>query len=339
MVGKLLDLCSGKGVDITKIKKAHYSEVVGMDIDGKAVKFAQEYYQKRIPKPKPRAFYVRGDSGKLIWPEQATAFSESDKIYTKKYIPTKYYFDTISIQFCVHYFFKNEISLRTIMQNLNDNLKIGGYVIGTCFDGERINNSFVRTKSIEGKTSTKELLWKIDKLYTSKLSFGKNKSIYGKEIDVFVKTIGIPHKEYLVSFNFLDSVMEAYGFSKVMIKPFEEYYNELMSGHNDGTFDEKEFEKIVENAKNITEDEKRFSFLSSSFVYKKEKNSSDALLKKLIQLIEVDFKKIYGKSLKDIDGESLKDIDGEKRDDGIVVEEVDADLEHTIEDLKESGVI
>ena len=145
------------------------------------------------------------------------------------------------------------------------------------------------------------------------------KNFYGKEIDVFVKTIGIPHKEYLVSFNFLDSVMEAYGFSKVMIKPFEEYYNELISGHNDGTFDQKEFEKIVENAKNITEDEKRFSFLSSSFVYKKEKNSSDALLKKLIQLTEKE--------------------DKQKRDDNIIVEEVDGNLEHTIEDLEESGVL
>jgi mRNA (guanine-N7-)-methyltransferase len=318
MVGKLLDLCSGKGVDITKIKKAHYAEVVGMDIDGKATKFAQEFYQKRIPKPKPKAFYVRGDSSKLIWPEQATAFSESDKIYTRKYIPTKYYFDTISIQFCIHYFFKNEISLRTMMQNLNDNLKIGGYVIGTCFDGERINNSFNRTKSIEGKLPSKELLWKIDKSYTSKLLFS-GKPIYGKEIDVFVKTIGISHKEYIVSFNFLDSIMEAYGFSKVMIKPFEEYYNELMNGHNDGTFDAKEFEKIVENAKNITEIEKKFSFLSSSFIYKKEKNSPDSLLKKLIQLMEKESK--------------------EKRTNGIVVEDVNADLENAIEDLEESGII
>jgi hypothetical protein len=29
-IGKLLDLCSGKGVDITKIKKARYAEVVGI---------------------------------------------------------------------------------------------------------------------------------------------------------------------------------------------------------------------------------------------------------------------------------------------------------------------
>ena len=31
--------------------------------------------------------------------------------------------------------------------------------------------------------------------------------------------------------------------------------------------------------------------------------------------------------------------DKQKRDDDIVVEEVDGDLEHTIEDLEESGVV
>ena len=305
-IGKLLDLCSGKGVDITKIKKARYAEVVGMDIDGTAVKFAQEYYQKRVPMPKPKGYYVRGDSSKLIWPEQATAFTEADKIYTKKYIPTKYYFDTISIQFCVHYFFENEIKLRTIVQNLNDNLKIGGYVIGSCFDGERINNSFGKAKSIEGKTFSKEIMWKIEKKYTSKLSFTQ-RAMYGKEIDVFVKTIGIHHKEYLVNFKFFDAVMEAYGFKKVLITPFEEYYNELMNSEET----DSEIQKMKENAKNMSEEEKRFSFLFSSFIYKKEKNSSDELLKKLIQQMEK---------------EAIK-----KRNNNIVEEVVDADTEHTIE--------
>ena len=41
----------------------------------------------------------------------------------------------------LHYFFKDEISLRSILQNCNDNLKIGGYLIGTTFDGERIYNA------------------------------------------------------------------------------------------------------------------------------------------------------------------------------------------------------
>jgi superfamily I DNA/RNA helicase len=46
---------------------------------------------------------------------------------------------------------------------------------------------------------------------------------------------------------------------------------------------DKEFEKDVEVIKTMSEDEKRFSFLSSGFIYKKERNSSDLLLKKLIE--------------------------------------------------------
>jgi hypothetical protein len=71
----------------------------------------------------------------------------------------------------------------------------------------------------------------------------------------------------------------------------------------------------VENAKKMTEDEKKFSFLFSSFVYKKEKNSSDSLMKKLVELMEKDSQK--------------------KRDDEIVVEEVSPQLEHTIEIIKD----
>jgi DNA topoisomerase-2 len=52
---------------------------------------------------------------------------------------------------------------------------------------------------------------------------------YGKSIDVFVKTIGVVHEEYLVNFNYLDKIMGEYGFSKVFVKPFEQFYNELLN--------------------------------------------------------------------------------------------------------------
>ena len=329
--GKILDLCCGKGVDINKIKRAKYSEIVGMDIDLTGIKVAQERYRTIIPMPKPKAYYVRGDSRKLIWPEQATAFTEADKIYTKKYIPMKYYFDTVSIQFCFHYFLENEITFRTILQNINDNLKIGGHVIGTCFDGERIYKSLEGKGTIQGKTPSGEILWKIDKKYsTTKLVFDSKKSNFGKKIDVFVKSIGQVHTEYLVNFNYVDKMMEEYGFKKVMIKPFEEFYNELIDNEKElidnekekkqnsiMDLSEKELQKDIDNAERMTEDQKRFSFLSSGFIYKKEKNSSDILIKKLFQLMEKE-KKV-------------------KKKDGVFL--VDKNMEHSIEDLEEDGVL
>jgi len=285
--GKLLDLCCGKGVDINKIKRAKYAEIVGMDIDYKNIKEAQEWYKNMVPFPKPKASYFRGDSGKLIWPVQACGDTVAEKLKTKEYIPTKYLFDTISLQFCFHYFFKDEISLRTVIQNMNDNLKIGGFVIGTTFDGARLYEQLKNNEFISGKTSSSEVMWKIEKKFSStKLVFTDKKPNFGKQIDVFVKTIGVVHPEYLVNFNYLDKIMEEYGFSKVVIKPFEEFYNELIEGKNLMDLSDKELEKDIEVAKKMSEDEKRFSFMSSGFIYKKEKNSSDSLIKKLVELIE-----------------------------------------------------
>jgi predicted RNA-binding Zn-ribbon protein involved in translation (DUF1610 family) len=48
----------------------------------------------------------------------------------------------------------------------------------------------------------------------------------------------------------------------------------------------KELKKDIDVAKKMSNDEKDFSFLSSSFMYRKERNSSDSLMKKLVQLIE-----------------------------------------------------
>lgn len=284
--GKILDLCCGRGVDYQKIKRAKYSEIVGMDIDYNNIKDAQEWF-KTMGNPPPKAYYVRGDSSKLIWPEQASGFTEGDKLLTKKFIPAKYMFDTISLQFCFHYFYKDEITFRTILQNINDNLKIGGFVMGTTFDGERIYDALKKSDSILGKEFSGELMWKIDKKYgTSKLSFTEKRPYFGKQIDVLVKTIGVVHPEYLVNFKYMVKMMEDYGFSLVFIKPFEEFYNELIEGKNIMNQSEKDMEKYIETVKNMSDAEKRFSFFSSAFMFKKERNSSDALFKKLVELME-----------------------------------------------------
>ena len=311
--GKLLDLCCGKGVDFNKIKRARYAELVGMDIDYQNIKDAQEWFKNMVIPP-PKAYYVRGDSSKLIMTEQACASTETEKIYTKKFIPTKYLFDTVSLQFCFHYFLKDEISFRTLLQNINDNLKIGGFVIGTTFDGERIYEALKNKDSISGKTFSGEIMWKIDKKYTTKkMSFSEKNGNFGKEIDVYIKTIGIPHIEYLVNFNYVDNLMKEYGFSKVVLKPFEEFYQELIEGKNLMDLTDKELEKDISVAKEMSQEEKNFSFLSSGFIYKKEKNSSDALMKKLVNMMEKKGK------LKKHDGKVFK---------------VDEDTEHIIEDVE-----
>ena len=278
--GRILDLCSGKGVDIIKIKNARYRECFGMDIDAENVKYARNFYDAVVPTPKPRAFYIRGDAGRLIFPNQSCCYTESDKILFRKHVPVKYHFDTVCSLFCIHYFFKNEITLRSFLQNISDNLKIGGFFIGTCFDGIRVYEALKNESSLSGKTYTQDILWKIEKKYNKKIIFTKNKCHYGTEIDVFVKSIGNVHREYLVNFLFFDKIMEEYGFELVTRHSFEEYYQQLIeSTHPDQ-------KRMRENALKMSEEEKRFSFFNSGFMYRKVKNSSDQLLRKLVDLME-----------------------------------------------------
>ena len=284
MHGKILDGCSGKGVDITKIKNAGYAEVVGLEYDQDSVKYAISYVKSKVPRPRPQAYYVRSDLSKLIFPNQACGVTESDKIYIKKFIPKKYYFNTMSLNFCVHYFFKDEISLRTIIQNVNDVLQNEGYLIGTCFDGEKIYKELKNTNQIIGKTYDGEVMWKIEKKYKGALT-ATEKSL-GKQIDVFVQTIGNVHEEYLVNFKYFEKIMSDYGFEKILIKPFEDFYNELIKGENKMKLSDEELEKMKGFVNSMSDEEKRFSFLSSAFIFKKIENSSDKLYKKLIDLME-----------------------------------------------------
>jgi len=295
--GKILDLCSGKGVDMNKIAKAKYRDLVGIEYDRAGVKKAIELYHQVLSQKPQRAFFMQGDATKLIFPEQSCGITQADKIKMKQIIPTKYMFDTISLMFCVHYFFKDEISLRTVLQNLNDNLKIGGFVIGTTFDGERIYESLKGKKMVEGKKKDDSMMWRIEKKYTTRLSFSDGKPIYGKKIDVFVKSIGNVHPEYLVSFPFFDRMLQEYGFEKVYVKSFQEFYEELEAATSVEGLDEYNLEKDKDTISKMSEDEKRWSFFSNAFVYRKVRNTPDILYSKLVQLMERQDKKTISENV------------------------------------------
>lgn len=270
--GKLLDLACGKAGDLSKWTNAGYVEVISIDIDRKCLEYALQYYDSYNNKEKPEVEFIWGDTSKLIFPNYAAAMNEEAKKKLKDSIPSKYKFDVVSCQFCLHYYFESELKLRSLLQNINDNLAIGGYFIGTCFDGERIMEILKGKNNIEGKLNDKTI-WKIEKLYKGSI-FNSNKSQYGKNINVFVSSIGGEHIESLVNFNFFNKMLEDYGFEKVKVVEFAELYNKMDQSTNHG------------KASRMSEVEKDFSFLNNMFIYKKVDNTSDSLYKKLKTLID-----------------------------------------------------
>tara|TARA_Y100000389_G_C17263856_1_gene414391 strand:- start:220 stop:810 length:591 start_codon:yes stop_codon:yes gene_type:complete len=186
----------------------------------------------------------------------------------KKSLFSKYQFDIMSTFFSLTYFYENEMSIRSFFQNVNDNLKIGGYLIGTCFDGQRVIELFGKKKELEGKKNGK-VIWKIEKMYRNGI-FDYSKPLFGKKINVFISSIGKSFQEHLVNFEYFKTLASEYNLELIEDKSFEELYTNMSS--------KKNYSNIVNG---ITEDEKIFSFLNRSFIFKKIEHSPVILLTKL----------------------------------------------------------
>jgi hypothetical protein len=278
--GYLIDFGSCRGGDLNRWKEIGYTKVVGIDADSKCVQEAINRHQNALDNDYNVTFLC-GDLSKLIYPNQESACESTDtpsgiidwKKLMKESLPQKYMFDVVSSQFVIHYFFEKELSLRSYLQNVTDNLKIGGHFVGSTFDGKKIYNLLKRKKFVEGKIEN-ETIWKISKQYDKK-KFTDGRPNWGMTIDVFVDSIGISHKEYMVSFKYLEKIAKEYGLELQKIIPFSDMWKEGKNLDNNS---------VSYQINAMSEDEKTFSFLSSGFIFKKTKNAPDSLYKKIIKL-------------------------------------------------------
>ena len=277
MEGSLLDLGVGTGGDSLKWKLGLLKDVVGLEIVKESVEIARTTYMSHKG-AKPNTTFIWGDSGKLIFPDYEAALDGYNKGLLKKVILSKNQFDVVSMQFAIHYLFENEIKLRTFLQNVSDNLKIGGYFIGTSMDGRRVVELLRGLKKPAEGIIGDDILWKIEKKYSETMKWDAKKPMLGHKIEVYINTIGIPHEEYLVNYTYLEEILKEYGFELEVIRGFGDIY--AMGD-----------EEYKDDMKAMSDAEKTFSFLHNEFRFKKTKNASDEVYRKLVSMIEKNRKK------------------------------------------------
>jgi len=119
-------------------------------------------------------------------------------------------------------------------------------------------------------------VWEVIKVYTPEI-FEDNSSSIGYEINVYQESINQYISEYLVNFNYLDRVMEAYGFKVIS----REEANEMGLPEGSGLFRElfinmldeikrnKFKETLYGEAPYMSTIEKEISFINRYFIYKK----------------------------------------------------------------------
>jgi hypothetical protein len=187
---------------------------------------------------------------------------------------------------------------------------LGGYFIGTCFDGVRIFQALSRLEN-GGEISVMESagsaaaatgsdveprkIWSVTKKY-HQAEFEPDSSSIGYEIEVFQESINKNTREFLVNFEYLTQLLENYGFD--LVSP-EEAATTLTFPMRDGTdtFDgmfhdmeveckQKQSQQQSQQCRNeygsalfMRPEEKQISFYNRYFIFRKNRNINAKHLK------------------------------------------------------------
>lgn len=301
----LIDLACGKGGDFPKWIYGGLAFVFGVDIardnienrlDGICARFLK--YRKRYANM-PKCLFVNGDSKLNVRSGDACATDQGKKITQavfgegskdekklgkavfENYGVGKDGFDVVSVQFALHYFFQDINTLNGFLQNVSETCKVGGYFIGTCYNGEEIYKLLEDKKPNEGVVIIQDdkKMWEIVKRYDSEI-FKNDETSLGYKIDVFQESINKSFSEYLVNFTYLHRLLENYGFRKLTkeeaekldfpnsVGSFEELYHKMESQKSTGQLRQFDYGQAF----NMNANEKKISFLNNYFIYKKVSN-------------------------------------------------------------------
>ena len=282
----LIDLACGRGGDLHKWSSCKASLVFGIDlypdnIENRFDGACARYLNLRVSDTRcnMRCIFVSGDTSKNIQDGSAYTIDKykdvsyamfgnklckDERIIGDLYGIGKHQFNVASCQFALHYFFKDIQTLSGFMSNVSQNVKIDGYFIATCFDGTKLFDKIQQNKPtkelvIMSTNDPTDVYWKCTPLFTQ-TTFPNDSGSLGYPIDIYQKSIGKNHTEYLVNTIYFIQVMENYGFEAVHITPFQNIYNNL-SGNELTTYEG--ISKL---------NEKEISFLNVQMVFKKKIN-------------------------------------------------------------------
>jgi hypothetical protein len=311
----LIDFAVGKAGDLSKWREAKLGFVYGIDIskdnihnhlDGASARYLTERKQF---KTMPSTLFVNGNSSYNI--RKGEAFStDKEKMINqavfgngpkdrkilgegvyKNYGVANGGFNISSCQFALHYFFENAKTLHSFLKNVVECTAMGGYFIGTCYDGKEVFDLLkpkIQDDSLVVMKDGKKIQ-EITKLY-SETGFPDDEASLGYAINVYQETINKVFREYLVNFDYLIQLMEDYGFVLVTKEEagkmglpngtglFSELYNSMNQEIQMNSFKRNWYGL----ADRMSPEERQISFLNRYFIFKKIRTVDTDKLRKIL---------------------------------------------------------
>lgn len=288
----LLDMACGVGADMRIWRAKQVAFVLGVDYSSDNIRGNNDSIYRRyletavnaggMDKVPPMIFVV-GDSSKNYENGDAAEGNEVDRAILQSVIGRvkplgavppfveangkdrlRQKVDCMSCMFALHYFFENTMKFKGFLKNIADNLKVGGYFIGACFDGKIVFDKLRGTTKGDKIVGTDggATLWSVTKEYDEdELSNGEDS--LGLTIDVEFITIGALHREYLVSFDYFVEEMRQIGCEVEETDVFENTYKKAAATAAKSRGEATNYVML--------DAVKEFSFLNRWFIFKRTK--------------------------------------------------------------------
>ena len=315
----LIDMTVGKGGDFPKWIGSKLSFVFGLDLSRDNIEnrlngaYARYLNYRKTHRFMPNALFVNANSSLNIRSGEA-CFTDKGKQITRavfgdgpkdekklgkgvynQYGVGKDGFNVVSNQFSIHYFFENVVTLNNFLRNVSESCKVGGYFIGSSYDGEAVYNLLMdkeKSESVSILDNDKNKMWEIKKEYDED-EFKNDETSVGYKIEVYQESINKVFAEYLVNYEYLTRLIENYGF--VLLKRDEAIQMGVPSSigtfkdlHNNMLQDvklKKYHKKSLGFANNMSLNEKKISFLNKYFIFKKVRDvNAESVCRDMIEM-------------------------------------------------------
>lgn len=202
---RVLDICCGKGGDLSKWQKARVERAVFADIAEVSVQQCQTRYED-----------LRRRCGRLFAAEFIAADCTKDTL-RDKYRDPSISFDVVSCQFGLHYSFESLAQARRMLTNISECLKPDGYFFGTIPNAYEIVSR--AQKSPDGAFG--------NKIYNIKLLFDPKEGypLFGAKYDFHLEGV-VDCPEFLVNFQLFVKLAAEYGLELVYSAGLADFYKD-----------------------------------------------------------------------------------------------------------------
>lgn len=231
----LVDIGCGPGRDMLKWIARGAKFVLGVDADADAIqnpntgaykRYMKQLMEARDPAVIPPMLFVIADASRRLVVGDAGSTSEEAAILRtvfgtstaeERVLPYVAQHasalakkaDVVSCMFGIQQFFENMEKLAGFMQNLSEIVKVGGYFVGCCFDGDTVFRRLAdkgENEVIEAKDGS----WVVRKRYSAAALDDTTDSL-GLAVEVELGGLDGAQREYLVPFNMLVKQCERIG--------------------------------------------------------------------------------------------------------------------------------